>query len=93
MAAVEKRPRYLLYGPFFVFMRTIDAAIAVYTLPRAWREKSTGRWVSPARRDPAGSSAVHPAGRSREPQAELTLAGERGYAEAAEAGSQSVGEG
>jgi biofilm PGA synthesis N-glycosyltransferase PgaC len=93
VAAVEKRPRYLLYGPFFVFMRTIDAAIAVYTLPRAWREKSTGRWVSPARRDPAGGSAVHPAGRSREPQAEPTPAEGRGYAEAAEAGSQSMGEG
>src|ERR1035441_8761259 len=52
VAAVERRPRYLLYGLFFVFMRTIDAAIAVYTLPRAWREQSTGRWVSPARRDP-----------------------------------------
>jgi biofilm PGA synthesis N-glycosyltransferase PgaC len=62
VAAVERRPRYLLYGLFFVFMRTVDAAIAVYTLPRAWREKSTGRWVSPARRDPAGGVAVQPAG-------------------------------
>ena len=51
MATVERRPRYLLYAPFFVIMRTIDAWIALYTLPRAWREKSTGRWVSPARRD------------------------------------------
>jgi biofilm PGA synthesis N-glycosyltransferase PgaC len=49
VATVERRPRYLFYGLFFVFMRTIDAAIALYTLPRAWREKSTGRWVSPAR--------------------------------------------
>jgi hypothetical protein len=60
VAAVERRPRYLLYGLFFVFMRTIDAAIAVYTLPRAWREQSTGRWVSPARRDPAGAAASYP---------------------------------
>jgi len=35
-------------------MRVIDAAIALYTLPRAWQEKSTGRWVSPARRGPSG---------------------------------------
>ena len=66
VAAVERRPRYLLYGMFFVFMRTVDAAIAVYTLPRAWREQSNGRWVSPARRDPTGSPAVHPVGRLRE---------------------------
>jgi poly-beta-1,6-N-acetyl-D-glucosamine synthase len=51
VATVERRPRYLLYALFFVFMRMVDAGIALYTLPRAWREKSTGRWVSPARRD------------------------------------------
>ena len=34
VAAVERQPRYLLYGLFFVFMRTIDAGIAVYTLSR-----------------------------------------------------------
>lgn len=61
VVAVERRPRYLLFGLFFLFMRTIDAAIAVYTLPRAWREKSTGRWVSPPRRDPAGRTAARPA--------------------------------
>jgi biofilm PGA synthesis N-glycosyltransferase PgaC len=61
VAAVERRWRYLLYGPLFVFMRTIDAAIAVYTLSRVWREKSTGRWVSPARHDPTDGAAIHPA--------------------------------
>ena len=74
VAAVERRPRYLLYSLFFVFMRIIDAAIAVYTLPRAWREKSTGRWVSPARRDPAGGATIHPVGRLREQQAAPELA-------------------
>ncbi|MGD0609717.1 MAG: glycosyltransferase family 2 protein [Streptosporangiaceae bacterium] len=58
VAAVERRWRYLLYGPLFVFMRTIDAAIAVYTLSRVWREKSTGRWVSPARHDPTDGAAI-----------------------------------
>jgi poly-beta-1,6-N-acetyl-D-glucosamine synthase len=66
VAAVERRPRYLLYSLFFVFMRTIDAAIALYTLPCAWREKSTGRWVSPARRDPTSGAALRPAGQSPE---------------------------
>ena len=87
VAGVERRPRYLLYGLFFVFMRTIDAAIAVYTLPRAWREKSTGRWVSPARRDPSGGVAIHPVGRLRERQVEPELADARAYAEVAEAGN------
>ena len=85
VAAVERRPRYLLYGLFFVFMRTIDAAIAVYTLSRVWREKSTGRWVSPARRDPTGGGAViHPVGRLRERQVQPEPADARAYAEAAE---------
>src|SRR5262249_42813033 len=70
VAVVEKRPRYLYYCLFFVFMRTIDAAIALYTLPRAWQERSTGRWVSPARRDPLGGTAVHPVPRLRERQGE-----------------------
>ena len=89
VAAVERRPRYLLYGLFFVFMRTIDAAIAVYTLSRAWREKSTGRWVSPARRDPTGNAAIHPVGRLRERPVEPGLADARAYAEVAEAGRKS----
>jgi len=87
VAAVERRPRYLLYSLFFVFMRTIDAAIAIYTLPRAWREKSTGRWVSPARRDPTGGATIHPVGRLREQQVQPQLADARAFAEAAEAGN------
>jgi hypothetical protein len=51
MAIAERKPRYLFYGIFFVFVRIIDASLALYTLPAAWREKSTGRWVSPTRRD------------------------------------------
>ena len=49
-AAIERRPRYLLLGLFFIVMKVTDAAIALYTLPRAWTERSTGRWVSPPRR-------------------------------------------
>jgi len=60
VAVVERQPRYLLYGWLFVFMRVIDAAIALYTLPRAWQEKSTGRWVSPARRDLTGDGVPAP---------------------------------
>jgi TPR repeat protein len=87
VAAVERRPRYLIYCFFFVFMRTIDAAIALYTLPRAWQEKSTGRWVSPARRDPLGGTAVHQVGRLRERHAEPEPADARsGYLAAAKAG-------
>jgi biofilm PGA synthesis N-glycosyltransferase PgaC len=86
VAAAERQPRYLLYGPFFVFMRIIDAGIALYTLPRAWRENSNGRWVSPARLGPAGGAAIHPVGRLRDQPAEPELADTRAASEAAEAG-------
>jgi cellulose synthase/poly-beta-1,6-N-acetylglucosamine synthase-like glycosyltransferase len=71
VATVERRPRYLLYGLLFVFMRTVDAWIALYALPRAWREKSTGRWVSPARRDPTGGAGLPAAGKSAEWQDDI----------------------
>ena len=50
VALLEKRPRYLYLGLLFMVMRVTDAVIALYTLPRAWSEKSSGRWVSPPRR-------------------------------------------
>jgi biofilm PGA synthesis N-glycosyltransferase PgaC len=50
VALLEKRPRYLYLGLFFVGMRVTDAAVALSTLPRAWRERSDGRWTSPTRR-------------------------------------------
>ncbi len=50
VALFERRPRYLYLGLFFMPMRLTDAAIALWALPRAWREQSTGRWVSPTRR-------------------------------------------
>jgi hypothetical protein len=31
-------------------MKITDAAIALFTLPRAWLDRSTGQWVSPTRR-------------------------------------------
>jgi cellulose synthase/poly-beta-1,6-N-acetylglucosamine synthase-like glycosyltransferase len=77
VAVVERRPRYLLFAPFFIFFRIVDAGIALYTIPRAWQERSTGRWVSPARRDPdaavvrapAGTKAAHEAQSAHEAQA------------------------
>jgi hypothetical protein len=50
VALVERRPRYLYLGLFFIAMRITDATIALRTLPRAWRTRSTGQWVSPTRR-------------------------------------------
>ncbi len=49
-AALERRPRLLLCGPFFPILRVIDAFIAVTAAPLAWLVKSSGRWKSPARR-------------------------------------------
>ncbi|HEX3788953.1 MAG TPA: glycosyltransferase [Pseudonocardiaceae bacterium] len=47
---IERRPRLLLCGLFFLFLRVFDAGIALYTLPLAWLAKSNGRWKSPTRR-------------------------------------------
>lgn len=44
-----KRPVLLCYAPFFLFMRIVDSAVCLRTLPKAWRE-SAGVWTSPARR-------------------------------------------
>lgn len=50
VAVAERRLRYLVFAPFFILLRVVDAAIALYALPRAWVERSSGRWVSPRRR-------------------------------------------
>jgi cellulose synthase/poly-beta-1,6-N-acetylglucosamine synthase-like glycosyltransferase len=58
VAIGERRPRYLLFAPFFILLRILDAAIALYALPRAWAEQSTGRWTSPTRRRAAGPTSA-----------------------------------
>ncbi len=45
-----KRPQYLWYGPFFVFMKLIDAWTFINALPKAFIVRSSGAWVSPIRR-------------------------------------------
>jgi biofilm PGA synthesis N-glycosyltransferase PgaC len=50
VAAYERRPSLLLSGLLFIPMKVTDAAVAVQALPRAWLDRSTGRWVSPTRR-------------------------------------------
>lgn len=69
VALVERRPRYLYLGLFFIAMRITDATIALRTLPRAWRTRSTGQWVSPTRR------AMVPEGSRRAMVAEGSSAG------------------
>jgi cellulose synthase/poly-beta-1,6-N-acetylglucosamine synthase-like glycosyltransferase len=64
VAFAERRPQILLAGMLSIPMRVIDAALALYTLPRAWLDRSDGQWVSPTRRaltteeSPATSIAV-----------------------------------
>jgi biofilm PGA synthesis N-glycosyltransferase PgaC len=50
VAATERRPRLLLAIFFFPFMRVLDAAIGLYSIPQAWLANSDGRWKSPARK-------------------------------------------
>lgn len=50
LALARKRPRYLLLGLGFLPLRCLDAAMALWTLPRAWMTQSNGTWKSPTRR-------------------------------------------
>lgn len=54
MAVLARRPAYLWYWWGYLPMRMIDAGIALRSLVASWRTSSTGRWVSPARRQLAG---------------------------------------
>jgi len=55
VAVLERQPRLLTLAVFFPFMRMLDAAISLYSVPMAWLSVSNGRWNSPARR-PVGSA-------------------------------------
>jgi poly-beta-1,6-N-acetyl-D-glucosamine synthase len=67
VTVIERRPRLLLAMPFFPFMRILDAAIGLYSIPLAWLASSSGKWKSPARhgaqrtRLPAAASPAVPA--------------------------------
>jgi poly-beta-1,6-N-acetyl-D-glucosamine synthase len=50
VAIAQRRWAFLVVGLFFMPMRYTDAVLALYTLPRAWLDRSTGQWVSPTRR-------------------------------------------
>lgn len=50
VTVLERRPGLLLCAPFFVFLRILDAATTLATLPMAWLSRSDGRWRSPTRR-------------------------------------------
>lgn len=45
-----RRPGLLIYGPSFIFIRLIDAAAMLWTLPQSLWRASSGRWTSPKRR-------------------------------------------
>ena len=57
VAALERQPRLLLVGIFFPMLRVLDAGISLYSIPAAWWQRSSGRWVSPARRALAATTA------------------------------------
>ncbi len=50
IAISQRRPKYLLYGLTFMYMRYIDALCMIWSIPKAVFQKSSGRWVSPTRR-------------------------------------------
>ena len=60
VALIERRPRLLLLGVFFPFLRIVDAMIALYAVPAAWLSRSSGRWKSPTRRAAVGPGPPAP---------------------------------
>ncbi len=84
VALLERRPRLLLCGFFFPFLRLVDAAIGIYAIPMAWLSRSNGRWKSPTR-SIQGSSQVAaggglPGGAERRALSVARLAGSAGAA-------------
>ena len=67
-AALMRRPSLLGYGLAFLPIRILDAAVMWWTLPKAWRTRSSGRWTSPGRR-PTGSAPRLAPGRQPVPKA------------------------
>ncbi|MCI2417602.1 glycosyltransferase family 2 protein [Saccharopolyspora sp. K220] len=63
---LQRQPRFLLFGAFFLVLRIVDAVIALYAIPGAWLSRSSGRWSSPNRR------AVDPATRPVPPTPDAT---------------------
>jgi len=64
VALLERRPRLLLCGFFFPFLRLVDAAIGIYAMPMAWLSRSNGRWKSPTRSIQGSSQMAGAAHRS-----------------------------
>lgn len=46
-----RRPSMLLLAPFFPLMRFVDSYVYLRSIPTAFRARSTGKWVSPTRRN------------------------------------------
>ena len=60
-AITLRRPGLLLLAPLFPFVRFVDAYITLRAIPTALRTKSSGAWVSPARRAmEGGRDAIAP---------------------------------
>lgn len=59
-ACLLRSPRYLLLGLGFPLMRMLDAALCLWMLPKAFRGRSSGVWVSPTRRAESTGPAPQP---------------------------------
>ena len=46
---LKRRPQYLFYGLFFVFMHYVTSLILITSLVPGFFGKSSGRWISPTR--------------------------------------------
>ncbi len=57
-AIAMRRGSLLLLAPLFPAMRLVDAYVCLRSIATAWRTHSSGRWISPARRE--GLSPSYP---------------------------------
>jgi poly-beta-1,6-N-acetyl-D-glucosamine synthase len=58
VAAIQRRPAYLLLGLGFVPLRCLDAWLCLRSLWRTRSAQSVGTWTSPQRRTPTGSPVL-----------------------------------
>lgn len=48
---VHKKPQFIFYGIFFIFMHIVTSLILISSLYPGFFGKSSGRWISPTRRE------------------------------------------
>lgn len=51
LGIIHRRPEFIVYGPFFIFMHYVTSLILMTSLIPGFFTSSSGRWISPTRRE------------------------------------------